>query len=178
MTATAKIEKVIFPGVNSHGDNVFCKIKFKDGKLSITGVEGPKRNGDANGSCGQIAMGYFHRNPAHNDSRYSNPTRIVTFQQGWSEKLWLDFLEVWNDWHLNDMVAGSPSQEAFLEANPIPAGTLDHYSVACARLKDAGLNPDANGYLYGHALNRVEVPEDILAFILALPATTIAPAWV
>lgn len=37
--------------------NVFCKIQFVDGKLSITGVEGPLKSGNCLGSCGQIVMG-------------------------------------------------------------------------------------------------------------------------
>ena len=28
----------------------FCKIEFEDGRLSISGVIGPKRNGNAKGS--------------------------------------------------------------------------------------------------------------------------------
>lgn len=34
--------------------SVFCQIEFKDGRLSITGVEGPRPNGNAIGGCGQI----------------------------------------------------------------------------------------------------------------------------
>lgn len=32
---------------------LFLKVEYTDGRLSITGVEGPRENGDAWGSCGQ-----------------------------------------------------------------------------------------------------------------------------
>lgn len=50
-------------------------------------------------------MGYAHRNPAHNDRRYSEPTKPeqIQFAPGWTADKWLDLLEVWHDWHLNDM---------------------------------------------------------------------------
>ena len=96
--------------INPSGD-LFCKISItEDGKLSISGVEGPKPNGDARGSCGQIDMGYFHRRPEHNDKRYSNPKRLIHFNPGWNEALWWDFLEVWKEWHLNDMRANCEHQ--------------------------------------------------------------------
>ena len=42
----------------NHPSPVFVEIKYSDGKLSITGVEGPTRSGNCIGSCGQIDMNY------------------------------------------------------------------------------------------------------------------------
>lgn len=81
-------------------------------------------------------------------------------------------LAVWKAWHLNDMTAGSPAQEAWLKANPITFTYPDtHYTVASKALKEAGLNPDPgylhNGqpYKYGHAWLRREIPADVVAEI-------------
>lgn len=85
--------------------DVFLKAEVDGDKLSITGVIGPKSNGDADGGCGQISMEFAHRDPTHNYKRYS---RLITpdqiqFAPGWSAAQWLDLLDVWEKWHLNDM---------------------------------------------------------------------------
>lgn len=78
---------------------------------------------------------------------------------------------IWQEWHLNHLTAGSPAQEAFLEANPIPkeeyAYPKSHYDVACAKLAAAGLNPDhsfmkdGKPYAYGSANNMTEIPAEV-----------------
>jgi hypothetical protein len=162
------ISKIVRIGTGPYG-NVFCKIKFIDGKLSITGVEGPMRNGDAKGSCGQIII--------------MDEWNISTYAPGWSPELEAEFRTVWGAWHLNDMRAGSPAQHAYLDANPIGNAT-DHYTRACAALRSAGLNPDPNylhkgkPYAYGSAWLRDDVPESILTFLQSLPDTDLTPAWV
>lgn len=154
------INKVIRIGTNPRG-NFFCKIAFGDDTLSITGVEGPKRNGDCIGACGQINM---------------HDWDITDYANGWTADLVTQFRAVWKEWHLNDMRAGSPAQEEFLKANPI-TDHLNRYSAACKALADAGLNPD-NGYKYGSKWLRVEVPQHVIAFLKSLPDTDITPAWV
>lgn len=76
---------------------------------------------------------------------------------------------IWERWHLNDMVAGSPAQMEWLRANPIPEEEYkypkSYYEVACQKLSDAGLNPDADGYKYGHAWKREELPPEVVAEI-------------
>ena len=42
--------------------NSFCKIEYQDGQLSITGVIGPKSNGDPWGSCGQCGLLICYKN--------------------------------------------------------------------------------------------------------------------
>jgi hypothetical protein len=76
---------------------------------------------------------------------------------------------IWQRWHLNDMRAGSPVQEEWLRQNPIPesecAYPKSHYDVASAKLAAAGLNPDADGYKYGHAWKTEELPADVIVEI-------------
>lgn len=88
-----KIDKVVRLGAGECGD-VFCKIKYDGERLSITGVEGPKENGDARGSCGQIL----------------DHLAVNTFAPGWDAGLVERFRRTWADWHLNDMRAGCEHQ--------------------------------------------------------------------
>lgn len=60
---------------------------------------------------------------------------------------------VWRQYHLNDMKAGSPAQEAHLKANAAEwelaqANGVNHYDWALATLEAAGLQPDES-FLYG-----------------------------
>jgi hypothetical protein len=73
--------------------DVFCKIYFDGRKLSITGVEGPRPNGDCWGSCGQLEMslrGDLHR---------------ITPALGWDLDMLRRFFDVWHEWHMNEMCA-------------------------------------------------------------------------
>ena len=76
---------------------------------------------------------------------------------------------VWRKWHLNDMHAGSPKQEEFLEKLNLP--NHNHYENAKAKLEEAGLNPDEsfifNGrpYEYGSAWLYVELPPAVISEI-------------
>jgi hypothetical protein len=150
--------------------NLFVNIKFSAGKLSITGVEGPLRNGDALGSCGQIDM---------------HPWDVQTYAAGWDADKVARLRAAWSQWHLNDMTAGSPAQEEYLRANPVRyAYPQSHYDAALAALSAAGLQPDAShmrdgkAYSYGSAWLRREVPADVIEFLRSLPDTDITPAWV
>lgn len=176
--------------------NVFCKIELNERdrdreglKLSISGVEGPLYNGNCLGSCGQIDM-------------HLKPTSFVQFGPGWDAGKIAKFLEIWGQWHLNDMEAGSPRQRAFLRAKKaeimktdqliqeaphayaIKAGFKDHYSMVCKWLDDAGLRIDNeyehNGkpYKYGTAWLYEPLPEVVYDFLIGLPDTKLKPAWV
>lgn len=80
-----------------HGKNgsIYCRIEFTDGKLSITGVEGPTSDGNCRGGAGQIVM--------HDWS-------LETLAPGWTKDMVKQFREVWDKWHLNDMRAGCEHQ--------------------------------------------------------------------
>lgn len=157
---------------------VFIEIKYsEDGRLSITGVEGPKTNGDALGACGQIDM--HLREEDRKDWIY---------QEGWNSKMMDRLLEIWNTYHLNDMNAGTPEQTAFINQHKHEFSRLDFYSDACKALRGAGLlvaeHPEqmkwgvGRGYHYGTAWLRIEVPDDVLNWLFSLPASTRTPAWV
>jgi hypothetical protein len=143
--------------------DVFARIQYDGARLSITGVEGPRRNGDAWGSTGQIAMGYAHRDESDNDQRYDEPSRIEEWAEGWNEDLWFDFLDAWKVWHLNDMQAGCEHQRALgwtsYDAHP---------SEPCP----------VCGYKYGSAWRTTEVPSAVLDFLDSLPESAKTPAWV
>lgn len=78
--------------------SVYCKIEFDNMRLSITGVIGPDRRGNAAGGAGQI----------HGELIPSN----FHFAEGWNAARLIKFKETWERWHLNDMRAGCEHQEA------------------------------------------------------------------
>lgn len=88
------MNKVVRIGTGPYG-SVFAKIGIAGGTLSISGVEGPTRGGNARGGCGQIDM---------------HPWNIKTYAPGWNAKLEAKFREVWSRWHLNNMRAGCEHQ--------------------------------------------------------------------
>ena len=178
--------------------SVFVKADIASGKLSISGVIGPLANGDAVGGCGQIDMEFAHRNPADNDARYSSPLRLVEFAAGWNEELWLEFLDVWARWHMNDARAGCEHQIAEgWDKRPIdPAKPLTAYGKHFEGQQSSTWNMLAwvtrqehqegllshpcpvCGYRYGSAWRKEELPQRVVQFIGGLPDTDRQPAWV
>lgn len=156
------LNKIIRIGKQQGLGSLFCRIEFKNGKLSITGVEGPKRDGNAFGSCGQIIMSDWN---------------ITEYAPGWNPELVSEFRNIWDRWHLNDMRAGTPAQGEWLRQNPVVFKYPDSYYIkASEALSAVGLNPD-NGYKYGSKLLKEEVPKTVIDFLESLPDTDITPAW-
>lgn len=159
--------KTVSPGLAPSGRRrarVTVHIEYQDGKLSLSGDHG--------GSRGQINMRFAHRDSKHNDNRYSAPIRAGAFKfdKSWTAKHWLDLLDIWKRWHLNDMRAGTPEQEQHLRENPVNAVyPQSHYDLACESLAKAGLNPH-NGYSYGSKWLREEVPAEVLEQLAKLPS--------
>lgn len=79
---------------------IYCEIKYCDGNLSISGVVGPLKSGNCLGGCGQINMNFQYGNSI--DESLIKPNEI-TYARGWNAEKWLDFLDIWEKWHLNDM---------------------------------------------------------------------------
>lgn len=157
------MKKVVRIGSTKNVGSVFCSIKYVGGRLSIVGVEGPMRNGNARGGFGQIDV-------TQND--------YIQYAPGWDAELVSKFAQVWERWHLNDMRAGTPAQMQFLRENPVDAKYPEsYYDVASAALKAAGLNPD-NGYEFGSAWLKEEVPAEVLEFLASLPDSDDTPPWV
>jgi hypothetical protein len=169
-------ENRYYPGKVDYNDtgkkNCMVEIEWslKDGKFSMSGSIWNPRKTDiyCGGQCIDTIAKLFPR-----------------------DKQVQSMLTLWEEWHLNDMTAGSPAQEAWLKEH---AGrfekvreryrkfqarkkydwerkTLDHYTWATKALKRAGLNPDRNyghegkPYSYGHAWLKREIPVDVLEII-------------
>lgn len=112
MTHTKPFKKIIRIGTQKEYDSrgkeveadIFCKIEYRDkGKdnkfeLSISGVIGPKSNGDCLGSCGQIDM--------------SLSAEDIKPAANWSKTKIKKLLDIWDKWHLNDMNAATPEMKA------------------------------------------------------------------
>ena len=110
-------KRYLSPGVTEYGQ-VFVEVEYSTtpdgGRLSITGVEGPKNNGDARGSCGQIV---------------DTLSRLKSLSPGWTPEQVVRLRAEWERWHLNDMRAGCEHQiKAGWGTRPIdPAKPLDAY---------------------------------------------------
>lgn len=163
-------------GRGSRG-NIFCQIsvypheKHGHTTLSITGVEGPTPDGNAVGGCGQID-GSVREDLEHNK---------ITFAPGWDAEKVGRFLTIWDKYHLNDLTAGSPRQEAAIAAAvDKPSG----YEATCAFLDQQGLLVDAEyihddkPYKYGTAWLVTPIPADVTQWLFERPETDVQPAWV
>lgn len=174
---------------------VFVEIEYRFERnqrweLSLTGVEGPKANGDCVGSCGQITV----------SNKRLEYDRFMP-APGWNRGMIDRLAEIWDRWHLNGMRAGSPAQSAYLREHPYDREVdgPSHYDWAERTLRAAGLEPDPNffhptksrdriiargsgadayieripvfdvPYSYGSAWLYEEVPADVLQWLYDLP---------
>jgi hypothetical protein len=104
-------------------------------------------------------MAFAHRNP--DDNRCRNPILAseLAFQPGWTEDLWLDLLDTWQRWHLNNMRSTCKHQRA------MGWQYVDHHNPQTSE----GDACPVCGYRIGSAWLREEVPQDVLAMLEALP---------
>lgn len=174
------MNKIIHPGRGPYGE-IFCRVKItiagedSDHRmLSITGVEGPKSNGDARGPCGPNSI-----------LEYLKEGEFLV-NSSWTGSMVLRLLDIWKLWHLNDMRAGSPAQTLLLRALRYDREIHghDHYAWAKATLARAGLEPDpgfvfkGKPYSYGSAWLYEPLPQHVIDFLETLPETEVQPAWV
>lgn len=127
-------------------------IELADGVLSVVGSVGPlgrRRAGDE-----------MHR--ASDGKSYI----IDGCGQCWDEmKAMFPEIAPLEDWHLNDMRAGTPEQTKAVE-EWMAAGNRYDYAKACDILKERGLyivQHDGRPYAYGSAWLREELPAEIVA---------------
>ena len=100
------MNKIINPGKGRYGE-IYCKITYIDGKLSISGVEGPQTNGDCKGGYGQII---------------DRLNVIMVYGKGWNRFSLHEFVEIWKEWHLKEVPKSVlESLEAFPETPRKPA---------------------------------------------------------
>lgn len=117
MTTTTKARSLIVsPGTNPDTGRLFITIGIRprngEPELSITGVEGPKANGDCRGSSGQC-VGALQR--------------VTKFAPGWDAAKCEELRKLWERWHLNAMRAGCEHQRA-ASLNLVEL-TLYHYRL-------------------------------------------------
>jgi len=158
-----EINKIVNPVSRKIGKkyaNVFIKIEYKGKKLSISGVEGPHISGNCRGSCGQIDMDYK-----------TLAGMGLKYKKGWSLNRFKNFLNVWDQWHLNDMKAGCIHQRILLK------DIKNHNYENLIKLPEFK-KCSVCGYSYGSSWLFEEVPNDVLVFLDKLPETKITPAWV
>lgn len=99
--------------------NAFVEISYKNGKLSLHGVIGPRRNGDCYGSFGQCI----------------GKIREGTPNPGWSRETLDKLCDIWDEWHLNDSRPYCEHQKALgWDKEALQPVTLYHYC----------LNPEAS----------------------------------
>ncbi len=89
---------------NDKAAPLFCRVKFGPDELnpnkagpvlSIKGVVGPTKDGNAAGSSGQCLEAVLH---------------VAAFDPGWDKAMALRFHEVWRAWHLNGTRPGCVHQ--------------------------------------------------------------------
>ncbi|MCR4331052.1 MAG: hypothetical protein NUV49_04215 [Patescibacteria group bacterium] len=151
---------------------VFCDIKYTgDGKLSISGNM-PNGGGQINTMLREI------------------PEEEREYMPGWDAETFNRFLDVWDEWHLNDMRAGCEHQRAEKWENkridpvevPGVIANRDERGVLAIWVRKSE-HPEGLlcepcpvcGYKYGSAWLKEEVPEDVLSFLVSLPDSGIDP---
>lgn len=166
---------------------LFCKINFSsDGRLSITGVVGPLKSGNAMGGCGQVDMEFYHPD-VRDDTSLLKPVQL-RWGAGWNRAKWYKFLKIWNDWHLNDMKSTCIHQEEMGWAYDTHHGNAWHYDIT-KEPDEEGEYPIVKdpykgdacpvcGYEIGSAWQKREVPADVIEFLSSLPNTDRTPNWV
>ena len=72
---------------------------------------------------------------------------------------------IWQRYHLNDMKAGTPCQEAYLAGYKDASGETYDFITQKDLLETAGLEPAINGYRYGSSWLYSPIPDDVIAEI-------------
>lgn len=168
-----EMNKHVCPGVTPEGHLVFMWVRFAGNKsglvsagrpvLSITGVVGPKRNGDAHGPSGQICG-----------------TPVEKFHHGWDAVTLEHFYTVWDRWHLNDLKPGTPLQMEYLRQVTPPYNRnrekMSYYDWASGILDAAGLNPDGPDK-FGSRWHYEELPAEVVGFLVGLEPSQVPYPW-
>ena len=151
--------------------DVFCEIVWESGRLSICGaIYKGKGRRDKDIECFRQSLSHIIEIPR-------------PFGHGWDAEMFVTFAEIWDQWHLNDVRAGSPLQERLLKVLTLSQKTsgivgATGYDVTKQILEANNLWEDST-YLYkgapyewGSAWLKTDVPESVLEFLKNLPAVT------
>lgn len=148
-----RINKIVRIGCMKDTGDTFCKITFDvNGRLSITGVEGPLSSGNARGGCGQIDL---------------HEWGVKTYAPGWNAALVSKFRAIWAEWHLNDMQSACEHQRELGWTYKEHSHPVTFQGEPCP----------VCGYKIGSRWLKKEVPADVLEFLASLPDTDKTPAW-
>jgi hypothetical protein len=164
---------------NNREQSIFCEIEFASGKLSITGVVGPRSNGNAAGGCGQIIMEFKEY-----DHRGYSSILDITPAPLWTHAMIKKFFDIWDKWHLNDMQAGCKHQRDLgwntELIDPDKPPYQDNMKMWLSVEKGGYLSAPCPvcGYKYGTAWLKEDVPHNVINWLFALPDTDKTPAWV
>lgn len=179
-TTTKNFHNLVIPGRHPDG-TVWIEIQYSHDRLSITGVIGPLRSGNARGGCGQIRDELAH-------TKADTP---------WNAEMIAELGEIWDAWHLNDMRSGCEHQRAEgWDKRPIdPSKPLDAYGTHFEGQKQSSWNmltwvrPDEHpdglltvpcpvcGYKFGTAWLTEEVPDEVLDWLRDLPEAERQCPW-
>lgn len=155
----------------------------KRARLSMHGVIGPMKNGDALGSCGQISDTILDAERRHE----------IKHAEGWDRSKVFELLAIWDAWHLNDMRAGcehqraerwdneriDPAEVPNSHANRDERGILAMWVTQEEHPKGLLSKPCGTcGYEYGSAWLHEELPRDIINRLERFPVSTSIPAWI
>lgn len=135
------MERIVNPAIcsvyNMQKANAFCRIKYEDGVLSITGVIGPTKGGNCIGSAGQC----------YDEIAKGIPTN------SWTKEMLNKFIDIWKEWHLNDMHPACEHQrEQGWEEEAKQKVTIYHYRLT----KDANEKKKAAEKAAADALKKGE----------------------
>lgn len=86
-----------------------------------------------------------------------------------NDELFRTLYNLWKNWHLNDLTAGTTKQEQALNEARKSGKQLNCYDDACKYLESIGLLSD-DGYVYGTKWLYREIPEDAMSTIESLLA--------
>lgn len=145
----ARLAKLNFWTKIGQGPNgiLWLEVQWNGTRLSITGVEGPRRNGDCRGSCGQCREALLE---------------VTDPAEGYTLGTIRQLYAIWNAWHLNDLRAGCSHQQAFGWKS-----YDEHPSEPCPIC----------GYKFGSAWNTEIVPAGVIKFLAGLPKQEGPQGW-
>ena len=141
---------------------VWVRASVKDGNLSIVGVVNPNRHGGCH-SCGQIR---------------ETLSNLDTYGKGWDRAKIKLLNDIWKEWHLNDLNAGSPEQEKWVKENPQFKTYNDRIENMPDHIKtDATYLHNGKPYVYGSAWIKRELPDDVIGILNGFPDAETECPW-
>jgi hypothetical protein len=142
------IKKAIKFGVIKDEGLVTIEIEYtKDGVLSI---------------CGDIGGNHIGQIQDYLKKKYeSGELRIY---QKFSKRDFAFLMYVWDNYHLNNLRAGTVKQTELMKYLELQSKCSFDYETTCKILEEFGIYDD-EGYKYGSAWLKIEVPEHIIAWL-------------